>query len=95
MKFRKKTKIARSFRNSIKEEIKEIKSLEITDEDLSQAERITELVIQATGYYGIVLLPLKPIIKRVIAYGIRDIKDGVKTPDKLIIKRIIKEFKTK
>lgn len=91
-----KYRIKRFFRaqhKAIKEEIQEIKSLEITDEDLKQAEKITDLVVQALGHYGYFVLPLKPIIKKAIAYGIRDLKDGVKTPNKLLLKRIIENYK--
>ncbi len=80
---------------ALREEIKEVKSLTLTQEDLDQAEKIADILIQAVGQYGIALLPLKPLIKKAIAYGLRDIKEGVKAPEKLLIKRIIKEFKNK
>lgn len=80
---------------ALREEIKEVKSLTLTQEDLDQAEKIADILIQAVGQYGIALLPLKPLIKKAIAYGLRDIKEGVKAPEKLLIKRIIKEFKSK
>jgi len=79
---------------ALREEIKEVKSLTLTQEDLDQAEKIADILIQAVGQYGIALLPLKPLIKKAIAYGLRDIKEGVKAPEKLLIKRIIKEFKS-
>lgn len=91
-----KYRIKRFFRaqhKAIKEEIQEIKSLEITDEDSKQAEKIADVLIQAVGQYGIALLPLKPLIKKAIAYGLRDLKDGVKTPNKLLLKRIIENYK--
>ena len=91
----KRGKIIKSIGNSIKDEVSEVKSLQVTDEDLEQAGWITDLVVQAAGCYGVALIPLKSVIKKVIAYALRDLKEGVKTPDKLIIKRIIKEFKTK
>lgn len=79
---------------ALREEIKEVKSLTLTQEDLDQAEKIADILIQAVGQYGIVLLPLKPLIKKAIAYGLRDIKEGVKAPEKLLLRRIIKEFKS-
>lgn len=78
---------------ALRDEIREVKSLTLTQEDLDQAEKIADILIQAVGQYGIALLPLKPLIKKAIAYGLRDIKEGVKAPEKLLIKRIIKEFK--
>lgn len=86
MKFR----IIRAF----KKEIEEIKELTITQEDLDQAEKIADLLIQILGQYGIAILPLKPLIKKAIAYGLRDLKEGAKAPEKLLIKRIIKEMKS-
>lgn len=86
MKFR----IIRAF----KKEIEEIKELTITQEDLNQAEKIADLLIQILGQYGIAILPLKPLIKKAIAYGLRDLKEGAKAPEKLLIKRIIKEMKS-
>lgn len=74
------------------EEAKEIKGLEVTEEDKEQAEQLTGLVIATLGAYGVALLPLEPVLKKALAYGIRDIKDGTKTPDKLIISRIKKEL---
>lgn len=79
---------------ALREEIKEVKSLTLTQEDLDQAEKIADILIQAVGQYGIALLPLKPLIKKAIAYGLRDIKEGIKAPEKLLIKRIIKEMKS-
>lgn len=79
---------------ALRDEIREVKSLTLTQEDLDQAEKIADILIQAVGQYGIALLPLKPLIKKAIAYGLRDIKEGVKAPEKLLIKRIIKEFKS-
>ena len=36
---------------------------------------------------------MRAIMKKVIAYSLRDIKDGVNAPDKLIIRRVINELK--
>ena len=89
-------KVKRFFKavhQAFKAEIQEIRELKITEEDLDQAEKITGLMIATLGAYGVALLPLKPVIKKVLAYGIRDIKDGVKTPNKLILVRIKEELK--
>lgn len=89
-------KIKRFFKavhQAFKAEIQEVKELKITEEDLDQAEKITGLMIATLGAYGVALLPLKPIVKKVLTYGIRDIKDGVKTPNKLILVRIKEELR--
>lgn len=88
-------KIKRFFKavhQAFRSEIQEVKELKITEEDLDQAEKITGLMIATLGAYGVALLPLKPIVKKVLAYGIRDIKDGVKTPNKLLLVRIKEEL---
>lgn len=79
-------------KQAFKAEMQEVKELKITEDDLDQAEKITGLMIATLGAYGVALLPLKPVIKKVLAYGIRDIKDGVKTPNKLILVRIKEEL---
>lgn len=86
-------KFIKAIKKAIRAEVEEIKTLKVTEEDLDQAEKVTGLVIATLGAYGVALLPLKPVIKKVLAYGIRDIKDGVKTPNKLILVRIKEELK--
>lgn len=77
----------------IKDELNEIVNLKVDDEDLKQAEVLSDLVIGALAAYGIVIgVAFKPVIKKAIAYGIRDLKDGLNTPDRLIISRIVKEL---
>lgn len=76
-----------------KAEIEEIKNLKLTKEDKEQGEQIAALVVAALAAYGIVIPVLaKPIIEKAIAYGLRDIKDGIDEPNKLIVCRIIEEM---
>lgn len=89
-------KVKRFFKavhQAFKAEIQEIRELKVTEDDLDQAEKITGLMIATLGAYGVALLPLKPVIKKVLAYGIRDIKEGAKSPNKLILVRIKEELK--
>lgn len=77
-----------------KKEIQEIKELELTEEDKKQAEVIGNLAIAALASYGIILPVLaQSVLKKAIGYGLRNLKDGVKTPDKLLVKRIINEIR--
>lgn len=79
--------------NVVKGEVKEILELKPTSEDEAQAEKMANIAVAAlaalgynTGTVGL------RVFTRVFAYGIRDIKDGIETPDKLIYKRILAEF---
>lgn len=81
-------------RNVIKAEADEIKNLQLTDEDVIQGKAAAVLVVSAMAACGIPLgAAATPILEKILAYVIRDAKDGVETPDKLIINRIIKEVK--
>lgn len=84
----------RAFRKAMKEEIEEVKTLNITKEDEEQASKIANLAADAMMMYGVPVGGAgRAITKKVIAYSLRDIKDGVNAPDKLIIKRVINELK--
>lgn len=74
-------------------EIKEIKELQVTVEDEDQANNIANMLCATLASMGIPFaVVLQPIAKRIIAYGIRDIKDGVEHPQRLIISRVIEEY---
>lgn len=76
-----------------KAEIEEIKSLKISDEDREQGARAAELAAAALAACGVPCgAAATPILKVVFAYVIRDIKDGVETPDKLLALRIGEEL---
>ena len=81
-------------KNVVKAEIDEIKNLQVTDEDKTQGRAAAVLVASAMAACGIPLgAAATPVLEKVLAYVIRDAKDGVKTPDKLIISRIVSEIK--
>lgn len=84
----------RAFHKAMKEEIEEVKMLNVTKEDEEQASKIANLAADAMMMYGVPVGGAgRAIMKKVIAYSLRDIKDGVNAPDKLIIKRVINELK--
>ena len=81
-------------RNVAKEEISEIKDITPTDEDYKQGQAMAVIAIAALSSMGIPVAGLaEPIIAKVFAYGIRDVKDGVENNDKLIISRVIEEVR--
>lgn len=78
----------------IKDEVNEIKNLDITDEDKAQGKAAAVLVASAMAACGVPMGALgQPVLEKVLPYVIRDAKDGISTPDKLIIKRIVNEVK--
>lgn len=84
----------RAFHKAMKQEIEEVVTLNITKEDEEQASKIANLTADIMMMYGIPVGGAgRAIMKKVIAYSLRDIKDGVNAPDKLIIRRVINELK--
>lgn len=84
----------RAFHKAVKEEIEEVVTLNITKEDEEQASKIANLTADTMMMYGVPVGGAgRAIMKKVIAYSLRDIKDGVNAPDKLIIRRVINELK--
>lgn len=78
----------------VKGEVEEIKNLKITDEDKAQGKAAAVTISSALIACGIPLGSLgQPVLEKVMPYIIRDIKDGISTPDKLIVGRVVKEFK--
>ena len=78
----------------IKGEITEIVNLSLTDEDKAQGKAAAILAVAALTACGVPLGALgQPVLEKVLAYAIRDVKDGIETPNKLIIGRIIEEVK--
>ena len=85
--------VLRINKHVLKSEIEEIKSLKITEEDTTQANKISALIVTGMAAAGIPCGALsQQIMARIIAYALRDIKDGVEVHDKLIIKRVINEI---
>lgn len=81
-------------KNVIKGEIDEVKNLQLTDEDKAQGKAAAVLVASAMAACGFPLgAAATPVLEKVLAYVIRDAKEGVETPEKLIVGRIIKEVK--
>ena len=79
---------------AFKEEVKEIKNLELTDEDKEQGDKVAIMVVAALAGVGVPMCALgQKAIARVLAYVIRDVKDGIECQDKLIIARVINELK--
>lgn len=75
-------------------EVKEIETLKPTSEDYAQGQRLATLTASAMIAMGCPCPPLATqIMEKVYAYGIRDMKDGLETPDKLIVKRIVNEIR--
>lgn len=73
-----------------KEEIKEIKDLNLTEVDQLQGDVIASIAITAMASMGIpVTATMREIIKTAAAYAIRDFKEGYTNPEKLIIMRVI------
>lgn len=81
-------------KNVIKGEIDEVKNLQLTDEDKAQGKAAAVLVASTMAACGFPLgAAATPVLEKVLAYVIRDAKEGVETPEKLIVGRIIKEVK--
>ena len=71
---------------------KKIKTLTITDKDVKEAELMTRLIVAVFNSYGVpVPEDMQKVFITILKYGIRDIKDGCKTHDKFISKRILNE----
>lgn len=86
-------KVLRIGKKVIKDEVEEIKELKPTEEDYTQGEQLANAAILAMSSFGLPYSILsKEIMKKVFAYGIRDIKDGVQDNSKLIMRRVIDEI---
>lgn len=78
----------------VKDEVHEITQLNITQEDEEQAQQLSVLVVAGLAACGIPVGVLgQKIIEKVLVYALRDLKDGIEEPDKLIIKRVVNEIK--
>lgn len=87
-------KLLRINHNVIHGEVQEVLSLRLTEEDKAQGKAAAVLAVAALAACGVPLGTLgQPVLEKVLAYAIRDLKDGVETPNKLIIGRIIEEIK--
>lgn len=87
-------KLLKAFGVAIKDEIKEIKELKLTQEDEEQGDRVATMVVAALAGVGVPMCTIgQKAIAKVLAYVIRDVKDGVECKDKLIVSRVINELK--
>ncbi len=87
-------KVLKALGIAIKEEVKEIRNLELTDEDKEQGDKVAVMIVTALAGVGVPMCVIgQRAIARVLAYVIRDIKDGVECKDKLIVARVINELK--
>ncbi len=92
--FEKLKSILRINHRVVKAEVDEIAHLNITQEDKEQAQQLAVLVAAGLAACGIPVGVLgQKVIAKVLAYALRDLKDGVETHDKLIIKRVANEIK--
>lgn len=77
----------------IKDEVEEIKELKPTEEDYAQGEQLANAAILAMSSFGLPYSILsREIMKKVFAYGIRDIRDGIQDNSKLLMRRVIDEI---
>ena len=87
-------KIFKSIGITIKDEAEEIRNLQVTEEDKAQAEFLETAVSVAAASVGVYYpTVLRPIVKEAIAIALRDGKDGLSSPSKLIIGRLVKSYK--
>ena len=76
-----------------KAEIEEIKNLKISDKDREQGTKVAAIAVAALAACGVPCgAAALPILETVFTYCIRDIKDGVETPEKLLAFRIGEEL---
>ena len=74
-------KIFDAIKNAMKDEIEEVKHLNVTPEDEEQAAKIANLAADAMMMYGVPVGGVgRAVMKKVIAYSLRDLKDGINAP---------------
>lgn len=77
-----------------KEEIAEIKDLNLTEVDKMQGEMVASVAVAALAQIGVpASVTEREIIKTAAAYVIRDIKEGSTNPEKLILMRVINKYR--
>lgn len=87
-------KVFKATHKAIKEEIAEVKNLTITEDDTAQAKAMRKVIVAAANAYGIPIPEqVQEVLDKALAYILRDAKDGLETPEKLLIKRIIDNIK--
>lgn len=87
------SKLFKISKKVIKDEVKEIKELKPTEEDYARGEQLANAAILAMSSFGLPYSILsKEIMKKVFAYGIRDIRDGIQDNSKFLMRRVIDEI---
>lgn len=87
-------KIPKALFRAGKAEVDEVKGFVLTDKDTKRGQRVAAVVMAAFRAYGIpVTAEMSQIIEKASAYVIKDIIEGIKEKDNLIISRVINEFK--
>lgn len=77
-----------------KEEIDEIKDLNLTETDQLQGDIVASVAVAAMASMGIPCsLTMREIIKTSAAYAIRDFKEGSTNPEKLIVMRVVNKIR--
>lgn len=86
--------IAKATVYAVKEEIQEIKDLNLTEVDKTQGDIVADVAITAMASMGIpASATMKQIISTSAAYTIRDIKEGCTNPNKLIVMRVVNKVR--
>ena len=87
-------KVFKATKNAIKDEIDEVKNLVITEDDTTQAKVMRRVIVAPANAQGIpVPEEIQVVLDKALAYILRDCKDGIKTPEKLLVRRIIDNIK--
>lgn len=83
-----------SVKQAAKDEIKEIKELNPTDNQRAKGQAMAVIAVAALGSMGIPIAAVaEPVIAKVFAYGIADLEAGVEDNKKLILQRVLEEMK--
>lgn len=96
--FKKETKVVSQIPKGtldvVKEEIDEIKDLNLTEVDQVQGEIIASIAVTAMASMGIPSSQtMREIIKVSSAYALRDFKEGCTNPKNLIVMRVVNKIK--
>lgn len=77
-----------------KDEKEEIQNLQITSVDKNEAAILTNLIAAVLSSYGVPSTrEQNKAMEKALAYGIRDLKEGIKEPHRLLVVRIVDELK--
>lgn len=80
--------------STAKEEIAEIKDLNLSEVDQVQGDVIASIALAAMASMGIpVSATMREIIKVSAAYALRDFKEGCTNPEKLIVMRVLNKIR--